>query len=473
MSSRLALALMGVLWIGAGCQSPERSSAPPSAAEPATNSDHVDAHDVRPRADLEIGAVAATEASAPNETAPAAATIVGTTRTESSAPPSDRDARAANDAWRAHDSDPSPARSSSAQDPHSAPVASGAASGEAGRQSGAQAREQVGAIAPVNASANAATDAEPGDGPLRLNRGEGFPSIVIPRDEQLFYGVSINLRLLGDLTVGQVILSSGVETYVPPLPLPGERAPVANGREVAWIHSLASGYYLGYRLVHNLDVRLLPQDWPSVYYRDTQNGTENRRSELKIGRRDGELVATYLKDGHCQGCNNPEHFVKGGFMWHKLEHCKKCKMAEHRVWKETESRTVPPGTSDLLSAVFLARTMVQDGASEISFPVVNEQTLWLLTVKAGKHKHVTTSAGKFDCVLITLATAVPPGETRDEKSFAGLFGIRGDIRIWMDAKTGVPVVIQGDLPVPVLGKLEVNVELERYSGTSPDFSPMH
>jgi hypothetical protein len=314
-------------------------------------------------------------------------------------------------------------------------------------------------------------DAGPGDGPLRIRRGEGLPPIVIPRDEQLFYSVSINLGVLGSLTVGKVVLSSGVEAYVPGLPPPGEPPPVASGREVGSIHSLASGYYLGYRLVHNLDVRLLPQDWPKLYYRDTQNGTENHRAELKIGQRQGESIATYTGDQHCPGCNNPEHFVKAGFLWQKLEHCHRCKLAEHRVWKGPATRTVPPGSVDLLSAVFLARTMVQDGHSEIVFPVVNEQKLWSLTVKAGKHKRISTPAGEFACVLITLATSVPAGEPYNAKSFAGLFGIRGDIRIWMDAKTGVPVVIQGDLPVPVIGKLEVDVELEKYSGTPAEFAP--
>jgi Protein of unknown function (DUF3108) len=310
-----------------------------------------------------------------------------------------------------------------------------------------------------------------GDGPLRMYRGDGEPPIEIPRDEQLFYEVSINLGILGSLTVGQVILSSGVEAYVPGLPLPGEPAPKPAGREVGWIHSLASGYYLGYRLVHNLDVRLLPQDWPHLYYRDAQNGTENRRSELRIGRFNGEYTASYLADHHCTGCNNPAHFVKAGFMWQNLEHCHKCKLAEHRVWLGPQSRTVPPGSSDLLSAVFLARTMVEDGRSEIVIPVVNEQKLWSLTVRAGEHKTVSTPSGDFACVMITLATTIPPGEPRDEKSFSGLFGIRGDIRIWMDEKTGVPVVIQGDLPVPVIGKLEVDVELKKYAGTPKTFVP--
>jgi hypothetical protein len=308
--------------------------------------------------------------------------------------------------------------------------------------------------------------------PLRIGRGENAQAIAIPRDEQLFYEASINLGVLGHLAVGKVILSSGVDAYVAPLPAPGEPAPAAsqgNAREVGWIHSLATGYYLGYRLVHNLDARILPQEWPSTFYRDTQSGTENRRSELKIGTRHGELQAQYLPDHHCFGCANQAHFVKSGFLWQKTEHCPKCKLAEHRVWGDPQTRTVPPGTVDLLSAVFLARTMVADGVPETTFPVVNEQKLWNLRVARGNKKRISSDAGDFDCVLIKLETSQPPGEPKDK--FAGLFGIRGAIRIWMDERSGVPVEIQGDLPVPVIGKLEIDVTLTSYAGAPKEFAP--
>jgi hypothetical protein len=307
--------------------------------------------------------------------------------------------------------------------------------------------------------------------PLRIARGENAQAIAIPRDEQLFYEASINLGVLGHLAVGKVILSAGVDPYVPALPAPGEPAPIASGREVGWIHSLATGYYLGYRLVHNLDARLLPQDSPSTYYRDAQSGSENRRSELKIGLRNGELQATYLSDHHCFGCANPAHFVKSGFLWQKTEHCPKCKLAEHRVWGDPKTRGVPAGTVDLLSAVYLARTMVADGGTDTTFPVVNEQKLWMLHVQRANRKRISTDAGDFDCVLIKLETSQPPGEPPDK--FTGLFGIRGAIRIWMDERSGVPVEIQGDLPVPVLGKLEIDVELQSYAGAPKAFAPVH
>jgi hypothetical protein len=42
----------------------------------------------------------------------------------------------------------------------------------------------------------------------------------------------------------------------------------------------------------------------------------------------------------------------------------------------------------------------------------------------------------------------------------------------MDVETGVPVLISGELPVPVLKTLEVNVKLDRFRGTPPKFAPL-
>jgi hypothetical protein len=73
---------------------------------------------------------------------------------------------------------------------------------------------------------------------------------------------------------------------------------------------------------------------------------------------------------------------------------------------------------------------------------------------------------------VQLETKVPPGEPKDDKGFQGLFGIQGSVRIWMDVETGVPVLISGELPVPVLKTLEVNVKLDRFRGTPPKFAPL-
>jgi hypothetical protein len=142
------------------------------------------------------------------------------------------------------------------------------------------------------------------------------------------------------------------------------------------------------------------------------------------------------------------------------------------VWDEAESRAVPPGSVDLLTAVYLARSLVREGRSETTFPVVDKLKLWNLTIRRGPFKVIEVPAGRFRCAQVLLQTAVPPGEPVDKKGFQGLFGIQGSIKIWMEATTGVPVLISGELPVPVIKTLDLNIKLSSYRGTAASFVPL-
>jgi hypothetical protein len=243
---------------------------------------------------------------------------------------------------------------------------------------------------------------------------------------------------------------------------------------MGWIRSFAKGGYSGYRVEHELRSRILPQVWPRIYHTDQQEGSESRHRELKVGEQEGATVAWYRNDGHCRGCQNPEHFVESNWAWGEPEHCKKCKRPEHRVWKAPTTRPVPPSTVDMLSAVYLARTMIREGLERAEFPMVDKRKLWDVHLRAGRTKRIQTPAGRFQCREVRLSTTIPRGEKVDpgNEGFEGMFGIRGKIQIWMEARSGVPVLIEGEIPVPVLGGLDVQVELARYRGTPPVFGPV-
>ncbi len=122
--------------------------------------------------------------------------------------------------------------------------------------------------------------------------------------------------------------------------------------------------------------------------------------------------------------------------------------------------------------MYLARELVHQGGTTITFPVLDKKKLWDLTVRRGETKEVEVPAGRFRCAQVSLKTAIPPGEPADKDGFTGLFGIRGGIKIFMDAGTGVPVLITGELPVPVIGKLDLYVRLQSYRGTPEGFAPV-
>jgi hypothetical protein len=300
--------------------------------------------------------------------------------------------------------------------------------------------------------------------------------LQIPRDEELKFDVEIDVGI-GNIDVGDVELSSGVEPFRPGLPSAGDPKPaVATNLERGFVRSVAKGSYLSYRLEHELKTRLLPQPYPALFHTDSQRGSENRNRELRIGTRDDALTAEFRSDGHCKGCANKEHFDEPAWIWSKAEHCKKCKKLEHRVWKDPVSRKVPVGTLDMLSAVYLARGLVKDDLPDVTFPVIDRQRVWEVTLSRGKTKKIETDAGTFDCQLVKLATRFLAEENEQEpeqtsNQFSGLFGIQGTIQIWLERHSGVPVLIEGELPVPLplVDKLDVRVILKSYKGVPEEF----
>ena len=311
-----------------------------------------------------------------------------------------------------------------------------------------------------------------------VDRGEGFEDLEIPLGERLEYVILVD-TVFGEVEVGSVTLTTGTEPYNPGLPpggRAGDRTPARDPAKAAelrvgTITGVARGSYLGYSVEHVLEVRHLPQPWPSAIYRERMKGSEHRQKELKMGVQDGQPKSSYRSDGHCKGCSSPEHFVESAWIWGKPRHCEKCKRAEHRVWDAPRTRSLPPGTVDLLSAVYLARELVREGGMSAAFPVLERRKLWDLTVTRGGTRLIEVPKGKYRCAQVQLRTAVPAGEARDEDGFTGLFGIRGSIRIFMDAATGVPVLITGELPVPVIEDLDLYIKLKSATGTPAGFVP--
>lgn len=313
--------------------------------------------------------------------------------------------------------------------------------------------------------ASAARAAQLPEESLLIDRGEGHLPLRIPGAEELEFRVLVDLGI-GDVNVGTVTLSSGIEPYRSGLPMPGAKG--GDEQKSGWLRSNARGGHLGYELDHELKSTFQPVPFPRIFHRDTQTGTENRRRELKIGERGGASIATFQDDGHCQGCDRLEHVVSSSLPWGKDHHCKKCKRAEHRVWTEIEQREVPTETLDMLGAIYLSRSLLVEGLEETSFPMLDKLELWTVTLRPGGTKAIETKAGRFECIEMLLETALPEGEPGD-RDFSGIFGIRGEIHIWAEANTGVPVRIEGEVPVGDLFSLDVMVDLKRHEGTPQAF----
>ncbi len=301
---------------------------------------------------------------------------------------------------------------------------------------------------------------------FRLERGPGEVSLVLPRDETLVYEVHLNLGWLGSPDVGKVTMSSVVRPFY-------SDKREGDAGEQASLTGRAEGSYKVYTLDNVISATLLPQPWPRLVHRNSQTGTENRTRELWFGLQDGKEVSRYRADGHCKGCKDKQHFVSSTWPWQKDEHCKKCKKLEHRVWKDPKLREIPAGTLDMMTAVYLARSMVMDGRAAMEFPLVDRSDLWRLQLTRGTTKQIETSAGKFKCVAIELRTSAPEGKAGSETNkFEGLFGIHGTISIWMEAGSGVPVRIDGTIPAGPI-ELDATVELRSARGAPSSFTTLH
>ena len=272
------------------------------------------------------------------------------------------------------------------------------------------------------------------------------PVLVLPRDETLIYDAQIELGPFS-ASVGTVTQRSEVEPYQRSLLLQQGSESGEVGLETATVSLRAQGDYTFYEMDSLIETRVLPREWPQVTYRMISKGTEKRRREIKLGEREGSFQASYRRDTS-QGA------PKGT-----------------RIWRDPSFREIPEDTVDMLSSIFLARTLIEDEIDTLSFPMIDKLQIWDVKLTRGQEKRMKLPAGTFDCVEIIIQPTPRPGENVDDKKkkkFRGLFGMRGNIHLWVDRKSGVPVRIQGDIPAGIV-TLGVDVKLKSHAGTPSSF----
>ncbi|MCA9001890.1 MAG: DUF3108 domain-containing protein [Planctomycetes bacterium] len=294
--------------------------------------------------------------------------------------------------------------------------------------------------------------------------------MYIPENERLVYLVELDVAVVGKINVGSFVITSQVDDYRAGLPKLGGKSEEPRKRK-GHIRGEAAGRYLNYTLGHSIDARILPQVWPHVIVRDYQTGTENRRREVMYGTREGKPMSWYRRDRHCKGCDRREHFVEGRLSIITPEHhCDGCNRLEHREWDEPKVQAIPEGALDMLSSIFVARELVVNQGGALDFPLLDKDSWWNLTMTLGDEANIRTPLGKFACQAVKLDPKIPEGE-EPRKDFKGLFGIHGTLSIWLHKKTGVPVKIEGIVPLGPMD-LDVAIILQSTSGEPEGFAPL-
>jgi hypothetical protein len=277
------------------------------------------------------------------------------------------------------------------------------------------------------------------------------PPLLLPRDERLAFGVRAGFSVL-DARVGTVRMECKVQSARGSLVLKAPQgAPVG---EQASLRIVAEGEHTLYSLDAEIKTDIHPQRWPWIVYYFEQREPRNSRRTIRIGWRDDKPHLYYQRDTDTGA-------PKGT-----------------RVWKDPKERDLPVPAVDLLTAVYYARVLIREERKSFSFPMADKFDLWQLNLRRGASARLETKAGEFDAVQILIEPAPYPGEVAEEKiaerakKFEGLFGMHGSIELWVQKDTGVPLRIEGEIPIGLGLDIGVSVELETYSGTPPEFRPV-
>jgi len=284
--------------------------------------------------------------------------------------------------------------------------------------------------------------------PLEVRVGDGLLALLVPRAEQLEYRAELELAGV-DIDVGRVTLDASVKPYQVGLFAPrSEGPPLETGR----VHARARGEYGVYSMDSNIETLFQPQAWPALVHQFEQKGTERRRRELLVGARDGVGRASFRSDtrnGAPPGA---------------------------RIWRNATEFDAPLGTLDTLGAVYVVRSMVRDGRDVATLHLLDKDRVWEVVLTLGEPLGVETPAGRFQAREVRLATrristAGVPIDDEEGEEFTGPFGIRGQIRLYVERYTGVPLVVQGRIPAGPID-IDLDIRLIRHAGTPPQFAAL-
>ncbi len=229
-------------------------------------------------------------------------------------------------------------------------------------------------------------------------------------------------------------------------------------------NGIAKGEGFGYKLKIDSVSYIERETLLPVETINIQTGTEKRKKKLVFS----DDTIEYIKLKHCKNfdsCEIEEHFIETDDG--AKEHCRKCRDQNHYIWRVRASLKNKKPTYDLLSALFIARNFpLKVGEKSGEIRLADGRDLWLMSIYTKREEIVESKAGKFETIMLKLTTRPINVHAMNQKSFKGLFGLKGDIVIWIDKKTKIPIKIHGsyplifDIPIEILLKSIEGRDLE-------------
>jgi hypothetical protein len=275
------------------------------------------------------------------------------------------------------------------------------------------------------------------------------PRSWLPADETLRFKVEVSLGPVRGLDVGQVVLHASLAPGPVANALEASAEPEGSRRLVGTLESRAEGGYLGYEAIHTYQVLWYAGEGTRIEQLELLRGSHTKSRQVALGEIDGRWQREYRRDHHCKGCEDPSHMIQGRPPWSRTRHCRDCERPEHHVWQEAEYQEVPSDSVDVLSAIYLARGFLRSEADELELHVANKDKLWSVRVARGERAEIETEAGTFDCTRILIGPRLAQGDPLGEESkerFEALFGLHGNISVWVEHERAFPVRIEGEAP---------------------------
>ena len=188
---------------------------------------------------------------------------------------------------------------------------------------------------------------------------------------------------------------------------------------------------------------------------NTQSGSEERKKKITFF--DDRIE--YAKVKHCKlggKCKNPAHFEEKNNV--KM-HCKKCEDKKHYTWRIRAVHENNKPTYDLLSGLFVARNFdLKVGGKSKEVVLIEDRDLWKMKVRAIGEETIETEIGKFKTLSLKLTTLPLNEHAKRQETFRGLFGLKGDIGLWVEKKSKIPIRIRGSYPIIFDVPIEVTIK---------------
>ncbi|MGR3319879.1 MAG: DUF3108 domain-containing protein [Candidatus Anammoxibacter sp.] len=205
----------------------------------------------------------------------------------------------------------------------------------------------------------------------------------------------------------------------------------------------AEGSAFGYNLRIDTESFIDSNSLEPLLFTNIQSGSEDRKKKLVFSKKKIE----YLKMKHCKldgKCHDNAHFT---FKDDVKVHCEKCKDRIHYTWNVRAVHKNTKPTYDLLSALFIARTFdLKYGGEDHEIILADDRDLWKMRIHVAGEEIIETGIGKFDTLLLKL-TGIPfNSHAKNQQYFSGLFGLKGDMRLWVDKESKIPIRIRGTYP---------------------------